>query len=127
MKRSIRVFHWLPRVLCILMILLISMFAFDSFAPGQTIWQQITALFAHLIPSFALIAVLVIAWNWEYFGGILFIIIGLVLSPIIFMFNYNRTHSLETSLFSLVITFPFIVVGILFLVSYFKKKKAALK
>lgn len=124
MKKSIRVFHWLPRVLCILMILLVSLFAFDSFAPGLSAWQKLGAFFLHLIPSFILTAFLVLAWKWENVGGIIFIVIGLALSPIIFMFNYNRRHSLEQALFSLIITVPFIVAGILFLVSYFKKKKA---
>ena len=81
MKTSIRVFHWLPRIICILALLFISMFAADSFAPGQTIWQQIGAFLIHLIPSFILLALLIAAWKWEFIGGIIFIIMGLGLSP----------------------------------------------
>ncbi len=128
MEKSTRVFHWLPRVICIIAILFISLFAADSFAPGQTILHQLGAFFMHLIPSFLLIALLIAAWKWEYVGGIIFVIIGLGLSPFIFMLNYNRNHSFGTSLgIILMITFPFVIVGILFIISYFMKKKSNLQ
>ena len=124
MNKSIRIFHWLPRIICILAILFVSLFAADAFAPGLTIWQQIGAFFMHLIPSFILLAFLIVAWKWEYAGGIIFLIIGIGLSPFVFMTNYYRNHSIWMSLgIILSITFPFVVVGILFIVSHFLKKK----
>ncbi len=124
MNKSIRIFHWLPRIICILAVLFVSLFAADAFAPGLTIWQQIGAFFMHLIPSFILLAFLIVAWKWEYAGGIIFFIIGIGLSPFVFMINYNRNHSIWMSLgIILSITFPFVVVGILFIVSHFLKKK----
>jgi hypothetical protein len=124
MKTSIAVLHWLPRIICILAILFISMFAFDAFAPGLTLWQQIGGFLMHLIPSFILLALLVVAWKWELIGGIIFTIIGLVLSPLVFQHNYNMNHSVSMSLGIIaMITFPFVIVGILFLISYSKKRK----
>ena len=124
MKTSIAVLHWLPRIICILAILFISMFAFDAFAPGLTFWQQIGGFLMHLIPSFILLALLVVAWKWELIGGIIFTIIGLVLSPLVFQHNYNMNHSVSMSLGIIaMITFPFVIVGILFLISYSKKRK----
>ena len=128
MKKSIRVFHWLPRIICILAILFVSLFAMDAFSPELTIWQQIGGFLMHLIPSFILLAFLLVAWKWEYIGGIIFIIIGLGLSPYIYMLNYNRNHSVGMSLgIILTITFPFVIVGILFIISHFIKKKNLLK
>jgi hypothetical protein len=69
MENSIKIYYWLPRVLCILAILFISLFALDSFSPELTFWQQIAAFLMHLIPSFILTALLLIAWKWEYIGG----------------------------------------------------------
>jgi hypothetical protein len=124
MKTSMKLFFLLPRVICMLAILFISMFALDSFAPGHTIWQQLVAFLIHLIPSFILIALLVVAWKWEYVGGIIFTIIGLGFSPFFFNLNYHRNHSQGMSfLIILMVTFPFIVVGILFILSHFLKKK----
>lgn len=124
MKSRIKLFHWLPRIICMLAILFISIFAADAFQPGQTIGQQLLAFFIHLIPSFILLAFLLVAWKWEKTGGILFIVTGLVMSPFIFMLNYNRNHSVGMSLgIILVITAPFIIAGLLFLWSQHLKKK----
>ena len=125
MKTSVRLFHWLPRILCILAILFISLFAADAFAPGLTTWQQLGAFLIHLIPSFILLAFLIVAWKWELIGGIIFMVIGLAFTPVIFMLNYNRNDSIWLSLvIILTITIPFVVVGILFLISHRLKKKS---
>lgn len=118
MNKRNQVFHWLPRIICILAILFISIFAADAFEQG------LSAVLIHLIPSFVLLAFLIVAWKWEYIGGIIFILIGLGFTPFVFMLNYNRNHSIWLSLNTiLVITFPFIVVGILFIVSHLLKRK----
>ncbi len=124
MKKSIKVFHWLPRIICILAILFVSLFAADAFAPGITLWQQLGAFIIHLIPSFILLVFLIIAWKWEYIGGIIFIIIGLGLSPFVFMHNYKMNQSISMSLGIIMsITVPFVIVGILFIISHLLKKK----
>jgi hypothetical protein len=125
MKTSIKLIHWFPRIICILAILFISLFAADAFAPGLTIWQQLGAFFMHLIPSFILLAFLIAAWKWELIGGIIFVVTGLLMSPLVFMVNHNRNHfSIGQSLgIIMAITFPFIVVGILFIISHTLKKR----
>jgi hypothetical protein len=125
MKTAIRVFHWLPRIICILAIFFVSIFAADAFAPGLTIWQQLEGFLLHLIPSIILIIILIAAWKWELAGGIIFIALGLIMSPFVYMMNYNRNHfSVGASLgVIMIITFPFILVGILFIISHSLKKK----
>jgi hypothetical protein len=124
MKNAVSLFHWIPRVLCILSILFISIFAFDSFAEGLSIWQQLAAFFIHLIPSFFLLIILLVAWKWEFTGGILFILIGLVLTPFIYHLNYSMNNSIMMSIgIVMMITFPFVVVGVLFIISNKMKKK----
>ena len=125
MEKSISLFHWLPRIICILAILFVSMFALDAFAPGLSIWQQIGAFLIHLIPSYVLLALLIVAWKWEYIGGIIITIIGIGLSPFVFFLNFNRNHLTASQSLGIIlmVTFPFIVVGILFIVSHYKKKR----
>jgi cell division protein FtsW (lipid II flippase) len=107
-----------------LAILFISLFAADAFKPGLTIWQQLGAFIIHLIPSFILFAILLDAWKWEYVGGIIFIIIGLGLTPLVFKHNYKMNHSIWMSAgIIMVITIPFAIVGVLFIVSHFSRKK----
>lgn len=128
MKKSVKIIQWLPRIICILAILFVSLFAIDAFEPGHTIWQQLGAFFMHLIPSFILISILIIAWKWELTGGIIFIIIGLVLTPFVFSMNYKMNESIWMSLGIIAsITIPFVVVGILFTLSYQLKKKNQLE
>ena len=125
MKTSLKVLHWLPRIICILAICFVSLFAADAFAPGLTIWQQIRDFLIHLIPTYILLIILIIAWKWELTGGIIFMIIGIGMSPFVFMLNHNRNHfSIGTCiLILLMITFPFIVTGALFIVSHMLKKR----
>jgi hypothetical protein len=105
-----------------LAIVFISLFALDAFSPGHSLWEQITAFLIHLIPSFLLTALLVFAWKKEFTGGLLFMIIGLVFTPIIYNHNYNMNHSVALSLgIVALITVPFIVVGFLFIFSHLKK------
>jgi hypothetical protein len=123
-EKSIKVLHWLPRIICILAILFVSMFALDAFSPQLTIWQQLVDFFMHLIPSFVLLAMLAISWKWENIGGIIFIIGGLAFSAFVFFWNYRMNHSILMSLGIIgMVTFPFIAVGVLFIVSHRLKKK----
>lgn len=115
--------HWAPRILCILAILFISMFALDAFDPSLTVGQQVLDFLMHLIPSFVLILILVLSWKWELVGGIVFTILGLVFSPLIFMHNYRMNGSVQMSLVTVaLITLPFIIVGVLFIMDYRLRK-----
>jgi hypothetical protein len=116
--------QWTPRILCILAILFVSMFALDSFDPRFTPWQQIQAFLIHLIPTYILILFLVVSWKWELIGGLMLIILALGFTPFIYTHNYQMNHSVLMS-FSIVlmINFPFILTGGLFVLSHFLKKK----
>ena len=121
-----KLLYWSPRILCILAILYVSIFAVDAFEPGLSISQQLKAFAIHLIPSLVLLFSLIIAWKWELIGGILITIIGLGLTPKIFMMNYQMNNSIWISLvIILTITIPFIVVGILFMINHFVRKDSS--
>ena len=125
MKNLVDWFQWIPRLLCILAILFISMFALDAFAPGLTLWEQIRDFLIHLIPSYILFAALLIAWKWEKAGGIILMTIGLGFSPFIFLMNWHRTGSIWWGIgIVLMINLPFILVGVLFVISNYLKKKS---
>ncbi len=120
----IKLVHWLPRIICILAILFISIFALDAFEPGLTLWQQIGGFLIHLIPSFVLIIILLVAWRWELTGGMILIVLAVGLMPFIYSGNYANNHSVWISLsIILSINFPFALAGVLFILSYYLKKK----
>ncbi len=125
MKKSTKVIYWLPRIICILAILFVSLFALDAFDHGDTIWQKLGAFIMHLIPSFILLAFLIVAWKWELIGGIIFILIGVGFSPWVFIHNLRMNESVWMSLGIIAsITFPFIVVGVLFIIGHYKQKRS---
>jgi len=127
MPNNLKIYHWLPRILCLLAIGFISMFALDAFEEGMPFGKQLLGFLIHLIPSFILLAFLLLAWKWEKVGGIIFILIGLILTPFIYTKNFEMNQSVGLSLSIIaMITLPFIIVGVLFLVSQYKKKKAKL-
>jgi len=124
MEASVKIYHWVPRIICILALIFVSMFSLDAFDPGLSIGKQILGFIMHQIPVFILLALLIVAWKWEYIGGLIFILLGVILSVLVFIWNYRMNHSIPMSLLViLMVTIPFVVVGILFIVSHNKKKK----
>jgi prolipoprotein diacylglyceryltransferase len=97
----------------------------DSVSSERTFWQNATALLMSLIPSFVLLAALIIAWKWGKTGGIILTIIGLALSMFVFVLNYKRNQfSVANSLKNaLILAIPFVLAGILFILSHHRKKK----
>ena len=95
-----KMFGWIPRILAILFIAFISIFALDVL--GEPRW--LLALFMHLIPSFVLAGLTVIAWKNSGVGGWLFLIVGVMMA----IFYH-----------SMVIAVPACVIGIFFLADGF--------
>jgi hypothetical protein len=99
--------YWLPRILAILFIGFISLFALDAFAASE--W--FLSLIMHLIPSFILIIVTAIAWKHEIAGGWLFFGAGGIL---LYLSNFE----------SLIVSIPAFVIGGLFWISkYYPLRK----
>lgn len=119
--KSFSVLYWLPRILVIIAIFVIGLFALDSFSPENTFWHNVGSFLMNLIPSYILILILIIAWKWERAGGIILTIIGLVCSVLVFDMNFRRNHSVLASLVVvLIICIPSLAAGILFLISSWK-------
>ena len=124
MKIPVKAFFWTPRILGILAISFVSLFALDAFQPELTIWEQLRDFLMHLVPSFILLAILLVAWKWELIGGIIFIAVGLVFTPVVFLHNYRMNGSVWMSLAIIaMITLPFIVMGILFVLHHKLKRR----
>ena len=94
--------HYLPRTLSILFLIFISLFAFD---------EPILSLgfLMHLIPSFIFLIIILISWKKELFGGILFIILGIIFTL------FFKTYQIWQSL--VFISLPVLIIGILFLIN----------
>ncbi|MBU0758678.1 MAG: hypothetical protein KKF44_11525 [Nanoarchaeota archaeon] len=108
-----KAFYYTPRVLSVFYLLFISMFSFDVFGEGYAFWEMILGFFMHLLPSFVLLTITIIAWKKEKLGGILFI--GLSIIFTVFFKTYMEIISF------LLISFPLFFIGVLFLFNRFVK------
>lgn len=101
---------WTPRILSILFICFISMFALDVFEQGRPWTEVLGALLVHLIPSYVLILILALAWRRPLAGAIGYLALALAYS----VFAIRRGHWD----WSLIIAGPLLLVAALFLMSW---------
>ena len=106
--------YWLPRILGILLILYYVLFALDAFDIEYSTGEMLVAFLMHLIPSFILIVLLLIAWKWELAGGILYI--GLC------AFYVYMARGMNWMVY-IYIGGPLLLTGILFILHYFLYRK----
>jgi hypothetical protein len=105
---------WTPRILGILFVLFLSLFALDIFDMNLGFWGTIVGLFMHLIPSIALAIAVALAWRWEWIGAALFI--GWAI------WYVATARGFPWSVYVLIAGIPF-VVGVLFFAGWITKKE----
>jgi len=110
-----QILRYAPRVLSLLYVLFLSLFALDVFSEYSG-WAVILPLLIHLIPSFILLIILVVAWKYELVGAVAFL--GFSIFYIVNV-GLDRPWSWYVG-----ISLPSAVVGILFLLSWIGRKKA---
>lgn len=108
---------WTPRLLSILYIAFLSIFALDVFGEEHGFWRILLALAIHLIPSLLLLAVLILAWRWEWIGATLFSAAGLLY--VLSLVPRQLPLSLKLT-WILAIAVPAFVVAGLFLANWFR-------
>jgi hypothetical protein len=104
--------YWAPRALCMVFALFISLFALDVFNEGNGFWGTTLALLVHLIPTFLIIVLLAVSWRWEWIGGILFPLLGLLYV----VWARNKPFGVLSTL--LLIAGPLVLTGGLFLLNW---------
>ena len=103
----LKILYWAARIIGILAILFISLFALDAFQEGVPLTKILLDLVLHLIPSMVLVIFLIIAWKYEIVGGFLFVVISFV--PFFLSRNLLWVNAILCA--------PFLLTGILFLMS----------
>mgnify|MGYP001609782195 FL=1 len=108
-----KILYWTPRIVCLLYIGFISLFALDVFNGEYNLAQTLVALTMHLIPSMLILLALVIAWRWELAGSIVFDV--LAIAWLIYVGDFGK---------SLIITLPLFVISSLFVAGWAYRRKA---
>jgi hypothetical protein len=104
-----KVYLWSARILAIVFILFISMFALDVFWEGYDFLYLVIALFMHLLPSLVLLLALIFVWKRPGTGGCIFMVLGVLMT--LFFNTYREATSF------LLISLPVFVIGGLFFLS----------
>ena len=124
MRKKINKFiFYTPRILSIIFILFLTMFSLDIFDGTSGFWNIALGLFMHNIPSIILLIILFISWKHEIVGGIAFILAGLVYLG--FILQNILSTGFEWYYLSWVLQISGIafLIGILFLIGWYKKRK----
>lgn len=108
-----KIIYWLPRILSLGFVLFLSLFSLDVFSEYAGL-AAILPFLIHLIPSFVLLTGVLIAWKHDLFGA--FIFLGFALFYV-FMVGFDRPLSWYMG-----ISLPSAIVGVLFILSRFKKR-----
>ncbi len=115
MTTSQRMLYWAPRALCIAFILFVSMFALDAFEEGQGLWLNLAAFLVHLIPTYILIGMLVLAWRWEWIGAV----VPTILALLFLWWDHRVRHNALSAV--LMLAGPLFVMAALFLMNWLKR------
>ncbi|MGA2113644.1 MAG: hypothetical protein ABSH56_02700 [Bryobacteraceae bacterium] len=115
---STRTLFWAPRLLSILFIAFIGMFALDVFGENLGFWKTLLALTIHLVPSLVLIGALAVAWRWEWIGAVIYTAAG-TLYVVMLLPRRLPPPSIKL-LWIAMIALPAFVIGALFLVNWLK-------
>lgn len=111
MKKAI---HWAPRILSLAFVAFLSIFALDVFT-GPFEWMMIVGFLVHLLPSFALLALVLLAWRYPLVGAIAFI--GFALGYVL-LAGLDRPWSWYAF-----ISGPALIVGVLYLTDWLRLRK----
>jgi hypothetical protein len=108
-----KIIYWLPRILSIGFIIFLSLFSFDVFSEYSG-WDAVLPFLIHLIPSFVLLGIALISWKYDLIGAIVFLGFAIFY---VFMAGFDRHWSWYVG-----ISCPSAIIGILFFLSWLKKK-----
>ena len=113
-----RMWFWAPRVLAIAYIVFISLFALDVSGEKRSVAEMLLALGIHLLPSAILVAVLILAWRWEWIGAAFYALAGLW-----YVVTVERLHMPQTMKLIWIagIAVPAFLLAVLFLVNWIKR------
>ena len=113
---------WMPRVLSILFIAFLSIFALDVFDGRHSIWQMALAFLIHQIPVFVLIAALILAWRWEWIGAAFYAFAGSLYIVWILSIQHHIPPAVRPGAILAIAGPAFIIAG-LFLANWMKRSE----
>lgn len=107
---------WAPRLFGVAVAIFIGLFALDAFQGAQSAGGALAAFAIHLIPAVALLALVALSWRRPWIGGVSFVALAVL---------YATVMARGRPDWMLAISGPLLVVGALFLWSWWRHGSAA--
>jgi CHASE2 domain-containing sensor protein len=104
---------WSPRILGVGVCLFLGLFALDAFSQGKPFIQALPDFIVHLWPAALLLVVVAASWRLPWLGGVLFIGCAVAYAAI----AHKHVDWIA------VISGPLTLVGVLFLASWFYRRR----
>jgi len=105
---------WTPRILGILFVLFVGSASLDVFGMGGSFWETLGGFLIHNIPTFFLLAALLLGWRWEWAGAA-----GFIAFAIWYLVSFR---GFEVGIYLMLAGAP-ILIGLLFLVGWLFRKQ----
>jgi hypothetical protein len=109
-------YHWAARIQGLTIALIVGAFALNVFDEGYSFWEIWVRFLVYLLPTFALLVVLIIAWRNEITGAALYTALWIIL--LITLGGHGGWWNIGM-LFS-----PLLLTGVLFLASRLARDKS---
>ena len=122
---SQKILYWLPRILGVLYIFIVSLFNFYTPEMNLGFWSPFVELFIHFIPSLILAVLLAIAWKLKRLGAIIytcFSVILLIYGLLTVCAPYSEDTYIPSLFFIVVLLLPLLLNSILFLIQSSNKQ-----
>jgi hypothetical protein len=119
-KTSKRALFWTPRILSIVFIAFLSLFALDVFDAHLGFWQTVLAFVMQEIPVFVLIVALILAWRWEWIGAAVYAAAGLLYVSMVVSMSRPIPPAMKL-VWILTIAGPAFVIAGMFLAGWLKR------
>ena len=112
-----KITFWLPRGLTILYALFLALFSLDVFTGDLSLAQKIIGFFAHNIPSFSLIIILLATWKKSLTASILLFVTLVVFTVVFGLYKHIMSF--------LVVAGPLMFSAILYLYDHLSTQESA--
>ncbi len=124
-NRTGQCIFWTPRILSILFLFFLAMFSLDVLDMRLGFWETAAGVLVHNIPTLFLLAALIVSWKHEIVGGVAFTLAGMVYIVWLLKTILGDTpHQWDILSWSFTISGPAFLIGTLFLVGWYRKKRS---
>ena len=104
-----RFLYWVPRVLSVMFVIFLSLFALEAFSGHQGL-AIFPSFLLGLLPACIVLLVTVMAWKWDFAGALLFFVLAI---SYVWMVGLDRDWTWYAS-----ISGPEVMIGIFFFLNW---------